>query len=185
MIQIPLAILGGYITMKYMNNEGSMIEIMIDGNSYKVRDYEDKRISYGVAKDLHELSGKIDRLIKYLRKNHSTEEPVIRLLNSYSGNIQEITFDNEGQVGYNVNKGEVIGLCMYKNGKFLDINTIMFVLLHELAHSMTIAYDHNEEFWDNFSFLLNEAMEIGIYTYEDFKSKPKRHCNMRIGHTPI
>ena len=90
-----------------------------------------------------------------------------------------------GQVGYNVNKGETIGLCMYRNGKFMDINTIMFVLLHELAHSMTVAYSHDKEFWDNFSFLLNEAMKIGIYTYEDFKAEPKTHCNMKIGHTPV
>ena len=185
MIQVPLAILCGYVALKYFNNSGSMIDITVDGRTYKVRDYEDRRISQGVAEDLHELTMKIDKLLNHLEKKYPNNGKVQKLLNSYTGNIQEITFENEGQVGYNVNKGEAIGLCMYKNGKFMDINTIMFVLLHELAHSMTVAYSHDKEFWDNFSFLLNEAMRIGIYTYEDFKSEPKTHCNMKIGHTPV
>jgi len=184
MIQVPLAIVCGYMAWKYMNS-GSMIEVTVGGRKYKVRDYEDKRVSQGVAEDLHELTLKVDRLLNYLEKKYPDNGKVQKLLDSYTGSIQEITFENEGQVGYNVNKGETIGLCMYRNGKFMDINTIMFVLLHELAHSMTVAYSHDKEFWDNFSFLLNEAMKIGIYTYEDFKAEPKTHCNMKIGHTPV
>ena len=185
MIQLPLALVCGYMAWKYMSTTGDMTEIMVEGRTYKVRDYDDKRISQGVAEDLHELTLKVEKLLNHLEKKYPANGKVQKLLDSYNGNIQEITFENEGQVGYNVNKGEAIGLCMYKNGKFMDINTIMFVLLHELAHSMTVAYSHDKEFWDNFSFLLNESMRIGIYTYEDFKSEPKTHCNMKIGHTPV
>ena len=185
MIQLPIALVCSYIAWKYMSSSGSMTEITIEGRSYKVRDYDDKRVSYGIAQDLHELTLKIEKLMVHLEKTYPDNSKIRMLLDSYTGNIQEITFENEGQVGYNVNKGEIIGLCMYKDGKFLNVNTIMFVLLHELSHSMTVAYSHDKEFWDNFSFILNEAMKIGIYTYEDFKSNPKTHCDMKIGHTPV
>lgn len=186
MIHIPIAIVGGYTAWKIFDgNTGKMMVIEVDGKKYTVREYDDKRISRGIANDLHELTMKVEKLLQHLDKNFRTNEMIQMMLTNYSGNIQEITFENEGQVGYNVNKGEVIGLCMYKDGKFLDINTTMFVLLHELAHSMTEEYSHNKEFWNNFKFLLNEAMSIGIYSYEDFKSKPKKHCGMKIGHTPV
>ena len=51
----------------------------------------------------------------------------------------------KSELGYNVNKGGEIGLCL--DG---DSNQIFHVLLHELAHSTVGEYSHSEEFWNNF-----------------------------------
>jgi len=185
MMEIPFAVLGGITAWKVLDNRNPMIQIKVQNRVYTVRKYEDEKISRSIAQDLHKLTIKIEKLIKHLRKNFSNNEKVMRLVNSYRGNIQEIDFHNEGQVGYNVNKGEVIGLCMYKDGQYLDLNTIMFVLLHELSHSMTIKYSHNSNFWKNFEFILQEGINIGIYTYEDFFAEPKMHCGMKISHSPV
>ena len=64
-----------------------------------------------------------------------------------------------GDVGYNTNKGEEIGLCITG-----DANEIFHVLLHELAHSTVKEYDHSEKFWDNYIKLRDLAVSIGIYS---------------------
>ena len=35
----------------------------------------------------------------------------------------------------------------------------MFVIIHELSHIMSKSIGHNSEFYDNFKFLLKEAVE--------------------------
>ena len=39
----------------------------------------------------------------------------------------------------------------------------MFVAIHELAHIASETIGHNDEFWNNFKFLLDNAVEIKIY----------------------
>ena len=61
-------------------------------------------------------------------------------------------------VGYNVNKGAEIGLCI--DG---TVNDIFHVLLHELAHCTVDEYSHSKLFWNKFDTLKTEAISIGIY----------------------
>ncbi len=67
---------------------------------------------------------------------------------------------------YTENK-EVITLCLTdpQSRKPYDLNTIMYVALHELAHVVTPdgAKEHGVEFKSNFSKLLRRAAEIGVY----------------------
>jgi len=67
---------------------------------------------------------------------------------------------------YTENK-EVITLCLMdpKTQKPYDLNTVMYVALHELAHVITPdgASEHGVEFKGNFSKLLRRATEIGVY----------------------
>jgi hypothetical protein len=65
---------------------------------------------------------------------------------------------NYGALGYNINKGTEIGLCVQG-----DSNQIFHVLLHELAHSTVEEYSHNEEFWKNFRELCSLCERLGIY----------------------
>jgi predicted metal-dependent hydrolase len=63
-----------------------------------------------------------------------------------------------GTVGYNVNKGAEITVCL--DGK---VNEIFHVLIHELAHSTVDEYSHSVEFWKNYSELRDMCIELGIY----------------------
>ena len=68
-------------------------------------------------------------------------------------------FNGSGEeVGYNVNKGYEIGICM--NG---TPNQMFHVLLHELAHTTVKSYDHTEEFWKNLKELKSHCSRLGIY----------------------
>ena len=62
------------------------------------------------------------------------------------------------EVGYNVNKGQEIGLCV--DG---EANEIFHVLLHELAHSSVPEYNHSKLYWERFNELKKICIDLGIY----------------------
>ena len=68
--------------------------------------------------------------------------------------------------------------------ELIDLNTLTFVAIHELSHVMTLSVGHTKEFWENFKFLLKNAVKIGIYRAEDYKKQPKKYCGMTITDNP-
>ncbi len=68
------------------------------------------------------------------------------------------TVASGGSVGYNMNKGDEIGLCI--DG---SVNEIMHVLIHELAHSTVKNYAHDTKYWTKYKELRDVAISIGIY----------------------
>jgi hypothetical protein len=90
---------------------------------------------------------------------------------------------------YTLNKGEKIVMCIqnfkHKN-KILhdDLNLLMFVGIHELAHIMSESTDHTQEFWSNFKFLLHQATRWSFYIPIDYAYQPTTYCNMVIHDNP-
>jgi hypothetical protein len=88
---------------------------------------------------------------------------------------------------YSENKGQKIAFCLSKskNGsKLIDLNTLTFVALHELAHIMTSSIGHKQDFWENFKFLIENAKKAGIYNPEDYKKSPQEYCGEKIDDNP-
>jgi len=98
------------------------------------------------------------------------------------------TLPTSEYTAYSENKGEKLAFCLdtekNNNGKLIDINTLTFVALHELAHVCTKSIGHTPEFWQNFKFLLIEAEKINIYKPIDYKKTPSRYCGMPITDNP-
>jgi len=69
-------------------------------------------------------------------------------------------------------------------GRLIDINTLMYVALHEVSHIATKSVGHNDEFWNNFKFMITEAKAINIYNPVDYKKQPARYCGMNITDNP-
>jgi len=81
---------------------------------------------------------------------------------------------NRGTIGYNVNKGYEIYLCLDGD----DINSVMNVLIHELSHITVNEYDHSPDFWKSFKDLKDLCKLIGIY--EPIKDDNLDYCGIRI-----
>ena len=110
---------------------------------------------------------------------------ILKRLNYNPDNLIEHMPDRLNSLtAYNDNKGETIGICLRyeENGviKFHDYNTIMFVLLHEFSHTLNKSYDHDEDFWTVFGYVINDAKEIGIYKPVDYFSNNEIYCNLSI-----
>jgi hypothetical protein len=83
--------------------------------------------------------------------------------------------DNES---YTINK-KVIHLCTKdpRNGRYYDKNTLMFVVLHELAHVLCSDVGHTDSFSVINQALLDHAVKCGFYD----PSKPfvKNYCSLK------
>ena len=150
---------------------------------YKVQDRDDKEEA---AKRLHRLNFKIIQMINYLSEKDADNEGVKRLKNRYRHDILSELHKGSDNTSYSVNKGEKLVICLRSKDdySFQDENTIFFVVLHELAHIMTESIGHNEEFWNNFSYLLKHCIDIKLYKYQDFNNNPKPYCGIEITDTP-
>lgn len=65
----------------------------------------------------------------------------------------------DGVIGSNVNKGYEIYICLDGD----DVNSAMYVLIHELAHMSVPEYDHTNHFWSNMKKLKEIAIANGLY----------------------
>ena len=81
----------------------------------------------------------------------------------------------------------MVHLCIRdkdENKNLHEHNLLMFVVIHELAHIMSKSIGHNNEFYNNFKFLLNEASTLGIYYPIDFKKNPEQYCGIEVNSNP-
>lgn len=167
-----------YVQKKYLEVE--YVLSPIDNRRYLVRNVESKQKA---ANMLARLNKKIKKLLKHLRKTNPNDDNIERLLNNYSvENISEGT-ENSNYTSYSVNKGEKIVFCLRaRDGSddFVDENVLMYVATHELGHLMTKEIGHTETFWENFKYLLNEAVKINVYTKIDYSNSPIDYCGINI-----
>lgn len=152
-----------------------------DNREYIVRDLPN---AIDAANKLSMINEKILLLIDHLDES---EENVKRLKKNYRPeSLSENTKDSI-HTSYSLNKGEKISLCLREKSDdviFEDDNTIIFVVIHELAHLMTKSIGHTDDFWDNMRYLLEGARKVGIYKVVDYKKENVEYCGMYIKSTP-
>lgn len=184
---IIIAVISVSFVLKYesFSNEIVYTKSKVDGKSYLVRNLPDKDKAANLLADLKE---KCITLVRFLSLKYPKNPAVKRLLVKYNpDNITESS-KNSKYTSYSVNKGEKIVFCIRSRDdkeKLVEPNVLMFVALHELAHVMTKSIGHTEEFWDNFRFLLQEAIIAKVYRYQDFRKKPVKYCGTEITDTPL
>ena len=139
--------------------------------------------SVDVANILCAINSKCNLLISHLSAKDPNNIKIKRLIQKFNGsNIVESRNET-----YTLNKGSKIYICIKdkKTSQFYDMNTLMFVTLHEITHIMTDSYGHTESFWKNNKFLMNEAQKIGIYIPINYKKNPVKYCKVTINVNPL
>ena len=158
------------------------IKSTVDDQYYLVRNEGAKQEA---ANFLAEIRNDLINLCIFLKEKGQKINDVNRFFNRLNpDNIIEAPDDDEN-TSYCINKGEEIAICLrYKtdNTKFHEKNTIIYVILHELAHVMSVSVGHNEEFMENFKFLLNNAIEIKpqIWKKVNYQKNPAKYCGIVI-----
>lgn len=74
----------------------------------------------------------------------------------------------EGFKGANTKNKKTITICLRnpKTEEYYSENTLMYVLLHELAHVTSPTYGHDENFKVRMNELLHRAQTLGMYDPE-------------------
>jgi WLM domain len=157
----------------------------VDGNRYCVRD----RIMNKESVDLlAKVTNNMTRLVDYMKVTYPNNSSVKFLVSNYRPNKINETLPTSELTAYSENKGEKIAFCLNKTKdgkKLIDLNTLTFVAIHELAHLMTTSIGHKQDFWMNFKFLLENAKKIKIYNPVDYKKNNQPYCGMNISDNPL
>jgi hypothetical protein len=136
---------------------------------------------------LANVTQKMKDLVAYTAKENPDNENVHRLVQRFNPTKISETLPTSEFTAYSENKGEKLAFCLNKQKdgtKLIDLNTLTFVAIHELAHIMTESEGHKQEFWQNFKFLLEQAKAANIYNPVDYKKNPEPYCGMDITDNP-
>jgi len=173
----------------YLENKASDVTYVKVGKiEYLVRNLPNKE---DAAKLLSQIRQRLKKLVEYLDtniKSYKDQEGIKRMKINYRPNNISESSPGNAYTSYSINKGEKVVYCLRSkdgNNKLTDLNTMMFVAIHELAHIMTKSVGHTTEFWDNMKFLLKVGVEIGIYIKQDFNKNPVEYCGTKITDTPL
>jgi predicted metal-dependent hydrolase len=183
-IIIIATIIGIYYIYNYYANYGLItVKSNVDNKEYIVQIKDD---SLEAANLIAKIREKLVILMEHLEKSYGKNDNRIKQLkkNFRPDRLKE-GVTTPGYTSYSINKGEQIILCLRNNDKLVDINTLFFVVLHEFAHLATESIGHTEEFWDNFRWILEESINIGLYIKQDFKIKNVEYCGMSITSSPL
>jgi len=188
---IPAALLTAGVALAIASRGGpkNTVELIskLDGKVYRVQDLPDKQEA---CDRISKLSLNLTKLIDTYKSDPSSmADPRVKILVSRfnPNSFTENDLDSD-TTSYSENKGEKIVVCIRDKTppyKFVEENTSMFVLLHEMAHLMSTTVGHTPEFWANFKRILHDAVQCGIYTPVNYARQPTPYCGMTITDSPI
>lgn len=180
-----LTVLAGFHIKNSRFSEVEYVRSNIDNRSYMVRSLSNKQ---NAANLLAKVNRRLILLVEHMRKNidEFEEEDVKRLVGNFNPDNTSEGTDKANYTSYSVNKGEKIIFCLRSRDgkdKLIDLNTLMYVAIHELGHLMTEEIGHPPPFWKNFRILLEEAIDLGLYKAVNYAKKPVKYCGMKIQST--
>jgi hypothetical protein len=188
----PLAALGVGAALVYAASQGPRNTIRMtgpDGQSYDMQNLPNKEKAVELLADIR---SKLVKLHEYYKTTPNVaQDPAVALfVERFS---PDVLCENDMQspdTSYSENKGQRIVVCLRDKTNppqypLVPKNTVMFVMLHEMAHLMTETVGHTQEFWTNFKRILADAVQLGIYQPENYAQSPVKYCGMTITDSPI
>lgn len=183
-ILVLLIITIAIIFLGYSKYDVVYIKSDVDGQLYLVRDLPDKQFS---ANALAKIKQNMFTLNNYLVTNISEFKEFSSYIEQLNSKIHNSILMENGEddvyTSYSVNKGEQIVFCLRSKtnvNHIHDINLMMYVVLHEMAHVACPSIGHTDEFKKIFAFFVEQAIKIGIYNKIDFKNNNTEYCGMMI-----
>jgi len=176
------------VLMYYTNKNNEIIYVKSPKTQieYLVQNRPDKEKA---AELIDSVGNKLDKFVDSLVEKYPEDDRCQRLRSGFDPKkITEAAADGK-YTSYTINKGEKMILCVRSRDdkeELIDNNTLTFVTLHELSHIMSKSIGHeDQEFWNNFKFLLDEAVKSNIYKKVDYSKNPKPYCGIKITDSPL
>lgn len=104
----------------------------------------------------------VTQIKETMDSNDETLRRLVKTLEPVHPIIPELNFYKDDQ-SYTINK-EKIYICMKDaKGKYYSDNTLIYVILHEIAHVLCDEIGHTEKFHTIHQQLTDKATELGLY----------------------
>lgn len=188
----PVVAAGTALALAYAIMQGPQNTIRIqgpDGRDYEMQNLPNKESAVKLMASIRE---KLVRLHTHYKEDIglSQDPPVARFIQRFTPDVFVENDMQSKDTSYSENKGQKIVVCLRDKTQppqypLIDENTIMFVMLHEMAHLMTETIGHTQEFWTNFKRILGDAVQLGLYHPVNYAQQPTPYCGMQITDSPI
>lgn len=180
--------------MIYTYTEIAYVTADLDGKTYMIRRGNNHTQTFfkESANALAMINQRMEKLIDHLEKNYSSDSSksyfIKKLRENYNPYmISEAALDKR-YTTYTVDKQNMHICLRTRNAeeKVYDMNTLMYVVLHESAHLANYSPDgsaiigHGNEFKMVFKFLVEQSIKIGIYNYVDYANIPQEYCGIIV-----
>jgi len=158
------------------------------GEQYLVRNLDDKDKA---ADMLSKMKTRLKKLVDYVNKNcENNNSERTKFIEPYNKSINNkfnfILFrestDSSKFTSYSINKGEEIVFCLRSmpDNKLHDINELMYVAIHEIAHVGCPEIGHTPLFKKINLELLKYAIECDVYRYKNYNAMPEQYCGIQL-----
>jgi len=183
---ILILIVSAFIYVYKYIKMATYIKSQVDDRYYLVRRLDDSQdaadLLAAIRINIMKVCDEAKR--RYMNSKNEVFQEYINVLCSRVKNIR-ITenINNKEYTSYSIEKGEELVFCLRfrsETEQLHDINLLMYVVLHELAHIACPEYGHTPLFTSIFVELTKIAIDIGLYKRIDFKKEPAEYCGMKI-----
>ena len=169
----------------YISNKTNLILIETNGNKVLVRNLPDSMTSSIL---LEILISKMYRLRNNIEADRlkfvEMDIYITQMCANFNKDRTKIyeTDINSELTSYSINKGEEIVFCLRckKTHQLHNINLLMYVAVHEMAHTACPEIGHTPLFNNIFKFLLEQAVIHSLYIYENYYINPVQYCGMEL-----
>ena len=188
MLSVAAAVVGVAIVSQFMGPTNTVRMMGPDGHEYDIQNLPDKE---NAVKLMAKIRANLTKLRDYYAAEPAlmNDPPVSRFVARFQPDVFSENDIQSRDTSYSENKGQRIVVCLRDKTKppypLVEINTVMFVMLHEMSHLMTETIGHTPEFWENFRRILHDAVKIGIYTPVNYSRQPTPYCGMTISDSPL
>jgi len=171
------------IIFKYLNHNDVCFVETFDSKSYLVRNLPDKNDAAKMLGEIREkLLNFINKLVNELEE-FSDEEyySYIKMIQKrLPHSIIKESSANSEYTSYSINKGEELVFCLRskQTNQLHDLNDILYVAIHEIAHIGCPEIGHTPLFKKINLFLLEKAINYNLYNYENYRKNNKEYCGL-------
>src|SRR3989338_3980727 len=164
LVIIGILLLSSYMYLEGFQNEVEYVTATLDHRTYLVRNLPDKGEA---ANSLARIRQTLMHVVNTLSQKYPKDERCRRMIFKFRpDNISESS-DKGKYTSYSVNKGEKVIFCLRQRDE------------------RNKSVGHTEEFWDNFRFILREAIQMGLYHHQKFHQTPEPYCGTMITDTTL
>ena len=180
--------------MIYVYSEIQYVTADLDGKTYMIRRGHNhtKTFLKESANTLAMINQRMEKLISHLDKNYSSDSSknyfIKKLKQNYNPYMISEAAVDKRYTTYTVDKQNMHICLRTRNSeeKVYDMNTLMYVVLHESAHLANYSVDgtaiigHGNEFKMIFKFLVEQSIKLGLYNYVDYANVPQEYCGILV-----
>jgi hypothetical protein len=196
--RVALLILMVFLLYTYLDGKERVIS-SVDGRYYPVvQRYSDQKKAADLIGKINLFAKRLLYTMEYVyiitpRPGKDQKKGIMvtkKLTSRYNPSaLSENDPADPSETSYTLGKGVEISLCLREKqtGKnmFHSIDVIKFVFLHELAHVVSVSYDHGPEFWENFRFILEFCEKYNLYKSPMYHKQNEMYCGLLITYNPV